>query len=624
MSHMSHSRTRLSLEALEARENPATLFSESFDTLTPPALPAGWATWTSDGTTAFTTANAVGAGGTKGLVASAGSRTAALAWHPQTVTGDTGAAVALRADSLVPMFVFARGNDLGTANRSYLAAVVTRGLSVQLLEVNGTSVRALGTVNSPSSAYLSGKWVNVSLVPTGTTVKVEVTRADTGQYLNSAGSWQAAKTTAITATTTLNPAQGQIGVGRSGVYAGAVVLDDFSAVTDPPVPPPVVGITQSFDTTAVGTAPTGWASWSSDSTSFKVASTRALSPAHSFASTGASNTITRSWANTDLPADVDASAALFVDSLIPGQVFVRGSNLQGATPTYYAVNVTRGLQANLVKVVNGVETTIGSIRSTPSVYVSGQWVRTRLLVEGDRLRVQLYRPDTRQWLTPDGQWSDSPDFALEVRDSSITGGGKAGVGRKAGAAGALTVDDFEAKPAGAASGPQVAITRVNGTGNVTGEVTFRATVTGSFNRVEFRLDNIVRAISATSPAEWTFDSTTVVNGDYTLTVRAFDAAGNVTSKDFAFTVGNPNRDPLPDPVIPRHYSHIRIAQLAYTGIPITGAFEQSLLRNSVDLVIPNPQYLGAINTTAPNATLKLRPPRAADVTSTGAPPGAVW
>src|SRR5262249_31316030 len=160
------------------------------------------------------------------------------------------------------------------------------------------------------------------------------------------------------------------------------------------------------------------------------------------------------------------SAAIFVDSLIPGQVFARGSNLQTAAPTSYAVNVVRGLQANLVKVVNGVETTLGSIKSTPSVYVSGQWIRTRLIAEGDRLRVQLFRTDTGQWLTPDGQWSDSPDFALEVHDSSITSGGKAGVGRRAGAAGLLTVDDFEAKSAGAVSGPQVTVTNLSGTGNV--------------------------------------------------------------------------------------------------------------------------------------------------------------
>lgn len=597
---MSHPRTRLVLESLELRENPATLFTETFDALTPPALPTGWTAWSSDGTAAFASA-ATGANGTKGLTTTAGSRTAALAWHPQTVAADTGASVSVRADSLIPAFVFARGNNLDTADRSYLAAVVTRGLNVQLLEVNGAQVKVLGSASSPSSTYLSGKWVNVTLVPNGSGVTVQVTRADTGQYLNSAGTWQTAATSAITAATALAPADGKVGVGRNGAYAGTVALDDFSAISATPTTPPVPagGVTQSFDSTAVGGAPSGWAAWSTDTNSaFKAGTARALSPANGFASNGMSNSAARAWAGVDLPADSEASAAVYLDSLIGAQVFVRGTNLQTATPTYYAVNVVRGMQANLVKVVNGVETVIGSVKSAD--YYSAQWTRVRLIAEGDRIRVQLYRTDTRQWMGPDGRWSDSPDFALEIRDGSITGGGKAGVGRKSGASGLLTVDDFEAKPAGVESGPKVTVTRVTGTGNVTGEVTFRAAVTGSFNRVEFRLNNIVRAISATAPADWTFDSTTVDNGDYTLVVRAFDAAGNVTTKEFAFTVNNPNAAPLPAPTIPKHYTHIRIAQLAYSGTPIGNAFEQNLLRNSVDLVIPNLQYLGAINTTSPN------------------------
>jgi len=358
-------------------------------------------------------------------------------------------------------------------------------------------------------------------------------------------------------------------------------------------------VVQNYDALAAGSFPTGWNGWSTTSTGwFMAGTTRALSAANGFVSNGLTSTTTRAWSNTDLPADVDVSAAVYLDSLVPAQVFARGANLQGATPTFYALTLTRGLEAKLVKVVNGTETALASLKS--GAYFSGQWVRARLVVEGDRLRAQVYRTDTRQWLAPDGQWSDGPDFALEVRDASVTGTGKAGVGRKAATSGALTFDDFEAKPAGATSGPQVSITRVTGTGAVTGEVTFRAIVTGAFNRVEFRLNNVVRAISATAPAEWTFDSTTVLNGTHALTVRAFDAAGNVGTSELALTVSNPNMDPLPDPAIPRHYGHIRIAQLAYSGTPVGNSFEQNLLKNSVDLVIPNPQYLSAINTASPD------------------------
>src|SRR5439155_26233915 len=48
------------------------------------------------------------------------------------------------------------------------------------------------------------------------------------------------------------------------------------------------------------------------------------------------------------------------------------------------------------------------------------------------------------------------------------------------------------------------------------------------------------------------------------------------------------------PSIARHYSHIRVAAFAYYGTPL-GAFEQNLLQNSVDLVIPNTSYVDQIS-----------------------------
>ncbi len=630
---MSQPRTRLHMEALEARENPSTLFAENFDTTAPPALPTGWTAWSSSGAPAFTTSAGTGLGGTGALRSDADSRTAALAWAPQTVSGDTGAAASIFVNSLVPTFVFARGQNLSEGNRSYLAAVVTRGLNVRLLEVSGSFTRVLGSVSSAPSGYLSNQWVRVALVPAGASVSVQVTRADTGQFLSANGTWQAAETTAIAATTTLRATQAKVGVGRNGLYFGTVAVDNFEAIgtapavppvvppppappvvppPPPPPPPPVVvspppappasgsTITQSFDTTAVGSAPSGWNGWASDSRGFFMASAaRALSPNNGFAADGLSGTTSRAWASADLPADVDVSASAYLDSLIPVQVFARGANLQGGAPTFYALQLTRGLEAKLVKVVSGTETVLGTVRS--AAYLSNQWVRARLTVEGDLLRAQVFRADTRQWLSVDGTWSDGPDFAFDARDASISAAGKAGVGRRAGASGFVTVDDFDAKPAGTATGPQVSAQRTTGTGStVTGEVTFRATVTGPFSRVEFRLNNVVRAASAASPAEWTFDSTTVTNGTYALVVRAFDAAGNVGTWSQVLAVNNPNMDPLPDPSIPRKYQHIRIAQLAYSGTPINNAFEQNLLRNSVDLVVPNPQFLQSVQSASPD------------------------
>jgi hypothetical protein len=52
------------------------------------------------------------------------------------------------------------------------------------------------------------------------------------------------------------------------------------------------------------------------------------------------------------------------------------------------------------------------------------------------------------------------------------------------------------------------------------------------------------------------------------------------------------------PALPRHYPHIRIAMLAYHGNPM-GSFEDQLLRNSVDLVIPNDNAMKHIRQVAP-------------------------
>ena len=57
--------------------------------------------------------------------------------------------------------------------------------------------------------------------------------------------------------------------------------------------------------------------------------------------------------------------------------------------------------------------------------------------------------------------------------------------------------------------------------------------------------------------------------------------------------------PVKLPEIPRHYKHIRIAMLAYYGNPM-GEFEDKLLRESVDLVVPNPAYLKHVHAVAPD------------------------
>ena len=53
-------RTRLALEHLETRETPSLSATEPFNTIAPPALPAGWGEWSNDGSDVFQTAAAQG------------------------------------------------------------------------------------------------------------------------------------------------------------------------------------------------------------------------------------------------------------------------------------------------------------------------------------------------------------------------------------------------------------------------------------------------------------------------------------------------------------------------------------------------------------------------------------
>ena len=585
-------RSRLQVEFLEAREVPDGSPIETFNSVSPPELPAGWGQWSNNSADIFSTAAGKGVDGTTGLIATAGSRGGGRAWSGSPVSADDGAAVSVKADTLIPTSVFTRGANLDTSTPTFLAAIVTRGLKVELRQVIDGVATTLGTVSSPAAAYLSGQWVRVSIVPTGNSVSVRVVREDTGLYLNANGTWQAAATSAITATTTLT-GDGFVGVGRSAVYAGSVSLDNFAVLGTAPI-----SVAQFFDTTPAGATPDGWQTWLGGATgTLGTTTTRSLSPANGFASTGGSTTSARAWASDELPADASASAAIYLDSLIPARVFIRGTNLDGTTPTYYAVSITRGLTVSAVRVVDGVETNLGSLQSRQ--YLSSQWVRVQLIAEGSRLRVVVFRTDTQQWLTPAGHWSDSPDFALEKFDSQIAGAGQAGIARGAAVSGTLFFDNFEAHSADASVGPVVSVAPTSGSSPFVGDVTFRATATGNPTRIEFRLNGVLRSVAAASPASWTLDTTTLANGSHTLTVRALDAAGNMGSVDYVFTTNNPGQEPIQTPQIPRHYNHIRIAQLAYSGNPM-GTFELNLLRNSVDLVIPNNRYLGTIQSVAPN------------------------
>ncbi len=502
----------LSVEALETREmlavdplNPSHVLAwQSFDHTNLGALPTGWSQGSSTGSFAVSTHHSSDHGA--GLASSGMSGQTARTWISASQPADIGVSAAVYVDSLIPAEVLVRGSNLDSANPSYYAVSVTRALHVELVRVVHGKATILGHVTS--AEYFSDQWVRAALYASGKTLKVQIYRPDTGQYLNRAGRWQSAPTWALNLTDTAITSGGQVGLGRAGSYSGTISFDDFTVVAPPRGGhKPAVLVHQTFDHSKGGLLPAGWSQWSNIAP-FRVSRQNYLSPPSELEASAGRGQSAEAWLNTPEPADVQVSAAVLLDSLAPAQVLARARNLGTTTPTYYALSVVRGLEVQLARVVNGVSTTLGRVFSHD--YVSGRWVLVTLNINGADLWAQVYRYDTKEYLNRSGRWQSKPAWALHHTDKKIVGGGEVGLGRPAGHAGSVSFDDF----------------RVAGTSDPQPTVTITSALT-----------------------------------------------------------------------IPRHYSHIRIAELAYSGT-VFGAFEDQLLRNSVDLVIPNSAYLNEISAVA--------------------------
>ncbi|HEV3292307.1 MAG TPA: hypothetical protein VG123_25315, partial [Streptosporangiaceae bacterium] len=366
---------------------------------------------------------------------------AARAWAATSEPADLQASAAVFVDGLSPAQVLVRGSDLNTANPTYYALSVGRGMYAQLVRVVHGAGTVLGEVDT--AAWFEAKWVQLTLSVAGSRLQAQVYRPDTGQYLNASGQWQSALTWALERTDSAIGGGGYAGLSRAAGYAGNVSFDSFSVAGAP------AGQTETFDSTPPGTLPSGWSQWSSGNASFAVSTARPENGPAGLASAGDSSVTARGWLATSQPANVQASAAVFVNGLTPAQVLVRGSNLNTATPTYYALAVRQGLYLQLVRVVNGTSTTLADLSSAS--WFAGNWVQLTLSVTGGQLQVQAYRPDTGQYLNASGRWQSAPASALTATDSAITGAGFAGVGRVASYAGNVYFDNFSVTPLGGSS-----------------------------------------------------------------------------------------------------------------------------------------------------------------------------
>jgi hypothetical protein len=179
-------------------------------------------------------------------------------------------------------------------------------------------------------------------------------------------------------------------------------------------------LTEAFDRLPDGALPAGWSRWAAPEADVGASAGRSVSAPSGLAVTaGRSTAAARTWMNAAVPADARAGAAIYLDSLIPAQVIARGRNLGTASPSYYALALTRGMRAELVRVADGVATVLGSVQSR--AWLSGRWVRASLDVQDDRLRAEVYRPDTGQYLNAAGEGPGA-----DRRDAGRPGTGRPG------------------------------------------------------------------------------------------------------------------------------------------------------------------------------------------------------
>ncbi|HTU17734.1 MAG TPA: hypothetical protein VMG10_06685 [Gemmataceae bacterium] len=449
---------KLELERLENREAPSVTpwITDTFDGITvapsgsPPNIPTDWSQWSSDGSTTFavtTPSSPITAfSGSNTFSVTSGPNEAGVsrAWLDQTMPADVEVSAAVYVNSLIPAQVIARGSNLDTPDDnspnptpSFYAAQLSLDDPGPLLsivkDVNGTET-TLASINAPT--YVQDTWLVETLDVEGPTIRAQLFNPNTGEYLadgSDGPTWQTSQAWALDVVDNSITGSGFVGLGRPSGYTGTVNFDNFSVQT------PTTD--QTFDATTVGanSLPDNWSSYKSNTNDAVVVAdpTDPAPPSgtNALAITAAeSGDVDQAWLDTSLSANLSVSVDTYLDTLTPDQVFARGSELGTSSSSYYALEVTRGyLTASLVKVVDGTQTVLDTDSVTDSqYYVPDVWVQETLQLNGDTLSAIVYRTDTDQYLTSNGEWQSAWTTAMTVTDSSITGGGEAGVGRPVG------------------------------------------------------------------------------------------------------------------------------------------------------------------------------------------------
>lgn len=442
---------RLGVEQLETRELPSAAWAiESFENAPIRSLPTGWLQWNAAPST-FQVTDGSGFGSDKGLVNTANSDQAARTWMNATFEKDVQIQADVLLDSLAPVQLFARGQNLETATPTFYAVSVTRGMTVELQRVVNGQTTTLAKVDS--ATWFSNQWSRINFTVQGNRLQVQVFRTDTAQFLTSNGQWQTAPTVAIDRTDTMISSAGRVGLARPAKIAGTVAVDNFGVNKVIEASSSTNLLQQDFSANLYKGLPVGWSSYTNTTgQTFTVAATnKSLTGSSAVGVTGSSGLVARAWADNTFPENAQVSAALYLDSLVPAQIFARGQDLNTDSPDYYAVGLTRGAKVQLLRVIDGRTTVLGSV--TTDDWLGQQWVQATLSVSGTTLRVQVYRADTGRYLTADGQWQVLPTWALEKTDTAIRGPGRAGIGRGSGVAGPVSFDNFLVTTSAAATTP---------------------------------------------------------------------------------------------------------------------------------------------------------------------------
>lgn len=88
--------------------------------------------------------------------------------------------------------------------------------------------------------------------------------------------------------------------------------------------------------------------------------------------------------------------------------------------------------------------------------------------------------------------------------------------------------------------PVVSITSPAANATVSGTVNIAASASDNIgvSKVEFYLNGVLKSTDTAAPYSYSWNSTTVSNGNYTITTKAFDAAGNSSASSVTVAVNN--------------------------------------------------------------------------------------